>query len=74
MKKHQTPRPANELTLTVRQTARLLRLPVGAVRVAVLAGNLPRCRRGLRLVVPQRELMTTFGAPTSNQMEASHDR
>ena len=74
MKKHQTPRPADELTLTVRQTASLLRLPIGAVRIAVLAGNLPRSRRGLRLVVPRRALMTTFGAPTSNQMEAGHDR
>ena len=74
MKKHQTPRPANELTLTVRQVARLLRLPIGPVRLAVLAGNLPRRRRGLRLVVPQRELMTTFGAPLPNQMEAGHDR
>ena len=74
MKKHQTPRPTDELTLTLRQTASLLRLPVRAVRVAVLAGGLPRRRRGLRLVVPKRELMTTFGAPVSTLKDACCDR
>ena len=74
MKKHQTPRPADELTLTLRETASLLRLPVRAVRVTVLAGGLPRRRRGLRLVVPQQELMTTFGAPVSTRKDAGHDR
>lgn len=74
MKKHETTRPANESTLTMRQTARLLRLPVCAVRVAVLAGGLPRCRRGLRLVVPQQELMTSFGAPHSDPKDVGHDR
>ena len=74
MRKHETPRPADESMLTLRQTARLLRLPISAVRAAALAGNLPRRRRGLRLVVPQRELMTAFGAPLPEQRAAGHDR
>ena len=74
MRKHETPRPADESTLTLRQTARLLRLPVSAIRAAALTGNLPRRRRGLWLVVPQQELMATFGAPICDQRDAAHDR
>ena len=61
-------------TMTVRETARLLRLPTHVVAAAVMTGRLPRRRRGLRLVVPRQELMTSFGAPLTERQDRGRDR
>ena len=60
--------------MTVRETARLLRLPTHVVAAAIVTGRLPRRRRGLRLVVPRQELMTSFGAPFTETQGRGRDR
>ena len=60
--------------MTIRETARLLRLPTRVVAAAVVTGRLPRRRRGLRLVVPRQELMSSFGAPLAGRQGRGHDR
>ena len=74
MTKHQINPWQGRPALTVRETARLLRLPTRVVAVAVVTGRLPRRWRGLRLVVPRQELMTTFGAPLAGRQGRGHDR
>ena len=74
MTKHQIDPLQGRPALTVRETARLLRLPTRVVAVAVVTGRLPRRRRGLRLVVPRQELMASFGAPLTKRQDRGHDR
>lgn len=74
MKKHEI-RPLRGCpAFTVRETARLLRLPTHVVAVAVVTGRLPRRRRGLRLVIPRQELMASFGVPLTERLDRGHDR
>ena len=74
MTKHQIDPLQGRPALTVRETARLLRLPTRVVAVAVVTGRLPRRWRGLRLVVPRQELMTSFGASLTERQDRENDR
>ena len=74
MTKHEIDPLQGGPVMTIRETARLLRLPTRVVAAAVVTGRLPRRRRGLHLVVPRQELMTTFGAPLAGRQGRGHDR
>ncbi len=49
--------------LTVREAAALLRISRSATVRALVTGQLPRGVRGLRVVVPTRQLLAGFGVP-----------
>lgn len=49
--------------LTLRETAALLRISRTAAVRGLVTGQLPRGVRGLRLVVPTRQLLAGFGVP-----------
>ncbi len=75
MSKHRRPGHPVGGVLTVREVAALLRISRRTAAVAVLAGDLPRRRQGLRLVVPTRDLLASFGVPLDYTEEHSdHDR
>lgn len=61
MKQHHRTRRADALSLS--EAATLLRVSRRTTAVALLMRQLPRRRHGWRLVVPTRELMTSFGVP-----------
>lgn len=75
MRKHDNQvRPSGD-ALTVREVADLLRISRRSAALAVLGGDLPRRREGLRLVVPTRDLLTSFGVPLERMEEnGDHDR
>ncbi len=70
MAQHMTDSLPEELTLG--QLATLLRVSRVSAGAAILMGELPRRRRGLRVVVPTADLLTSFGVPV-NQSEDEHD-
>ena len=74
MTKHEIDPLQGGPVMTIRETARLLRLPTRVVAAAVVTGRLPRRWRGLRLVVPRQELMTSFGASLTERQDRGNDR
>ena len=75
MSKHGKPGHPVGGVLTVREVAALLRISRRTAAAAVLAGDLPRRRQGLRLVVPTRDLLACFGIPLDHTEEHDdHDR
>ena len=61
-------------TLTVKETAAVLGLSEGAVRAAIIRGEIPSTRVGRRILIPRQTILARLIGGTEADARASNDR